>query len=651
MTNKKNNCHLPFLFMLCIVMIPGMTDGQDTGGLKHFSDKYPNNSVILTSYKEDLVIRMIDGKPELDISEYKELLALNDNAAFFAESGARFGSVYKFKDIEAYSLVPDNGTYKKIPVKNFNKTTETSDGLFFDDVISYNFTFPSVIKGSKMITRIRRTSDDPVFAYRFFFGDYFPCDEYRFTLTCPENVEIKYKVYGRDTSIINFSTLVKGGKKIYTWCASNPKSYINDDQAPDGAYYMPHIVVQIAGYSYKGNSTAVISSLDDLYKIVYKRISSINLSESKEIKVLTDSLTAGAESNIDRVGKIFSWVQKNIKYVAFEDGANGYIPREATLVLQRKYGDCKDKTSLLVAMMRSQGLNASFAWVGSREIPYRFTEFPTEFDSNHMIAIWWDDNDNPVVLDGTTLHNRLEDVPSFIQGKECLIERGLADYRVFTIPVASPERNTVYDSLTVELKGDTLTGIGSAYITGEKRPYMIESFDGKEPADLPATINKQMPKASNKFIIESVDPVETESGGQIFKYNYKFYLPDYLSEYNNVSYLNLNLDRFPNNVNIKEDRWTPMELNYTTQHVFVCTFIIPDGYEARDIPKDSSYENSLFSYKQSYTVTGREIKVKTIVTLNFQVIENNEVSQFREMLSQLNSYYNKTIPIYKTVTK
>ncbi|HNX65766.1 MAG TPA: transglutaminase domain-containing protein, partial [Bacteroidales bacterium] len=429
------------------------------------------------------------------------------------------------------------------------------------------------------------------------------------------------------------------------------KSYINDDQAPDGAYYMPHIVVQIAGYSCKGNSTAVISSLDDLYKIVYKRISSINLSESKEIKVLTDSLTAGAESNIDRVGKIFSWVQKNIKYVAFEDGANGYIPREATLVLQRKYGDCKDKTSLLVAMMRSQGLNASFAWVGSREIPYRFTEFPTEFDSNHMIAIWWDDNDNPVVLDGTTLHNRLEDVPSFIQGKECLIERGLADYRVFTIPVASPERNTVYDSLTVELKGDTLTGIGSAYITGEKRPYMIESFDGKEPADLPATINKQMPKASNKFIIESVDPVETESGGQIFKYNYKFYLPDYLSEYNNVSYLNLNLDRFPNNVNIKEDRWTPMELNYTTQHVFVCTFIIPDGYEARDIPKDSSYENSLFSYKQSYTVTGREIKVKTIVTLNFQVIENNEVSQFREMLSQLNSYYNKTIPIYKTVTK
>ena len=335
----------------------------------------------------------------------------------------------------------------------------------------------------------------------------FPCEEYIFTVTCPENVEIKYKVFGRDTSIIDFSLSAKAGKKVYTWRASNPKSYIKDDYAPDADYYMPHVIVQVSKYNYKGKTTLVNNSLDDLYNIEYKRISNINLSGSIGIKILTDSLTKGIKSNKEKVRKIYSWVQKNIKYVAFEDGENGFVPREASLVIQRKYGDCKDKTSLLVAMMKSQGLNASYTWIGTRDIPYKLSGFATEFNFNHMIAVWWDDNDNPVILDGTTHYNRLEDIPSSVQGKDCLIEKGPGNYKVYTIPVASPLKNTVYDSLTVELKGDTLVGNGISIISGELRSYMLDSFEGKDLADLPAIVNKLMPKASNKFIIKSVNPV------------------------------------------------------------------------------------------------------------------------------------------------
>jgi transglutaminase-like putative cysteine protease len=234
--------------------------------------------------------------------------------------------------------------------------------------------------------------------------------------------------------------LVKGGNKIYTWRTSNQKSYIKDDNAPDADYYLPHVIVQVSKYNYDGKITYVNSSLDDLYNIVYKRIINLNLSESVEIKALTDSLIKGITSNKEKVRKIYDWVQKNIKYVAFEDGDNGFVPREARLVLLRKYGDCKDKTSLLVSMMKSQGLKASYTWIGTRDIPYRFSDFATGLNINHMIAVWWDDNNNPVVLDGTTLHHRLEDIPSFIQGKECLIDKGPDSYRIYTIPVASPAK-------------------------------------------------------------------------------------------------------------------------------------------------------------------------------------------------------------------
>jgi hypothetical protein len=623
-------------------------------GLKEFDSyvqKYPHNSVIISSLKQDLVIEMINGKPVINLSEYKEYLALDDNANYFADSKERFGGVYKYQDIQAYTLVPDNEEYKKIPVTNFTKTSETFQSSFYDDGIAYNFTFPSVVKGAKMISKIRMSSDDPSFPYRFYFGNYFSGDDYVFTVTCPENVNIRYKIFGRDTSIVDFSITMKAGKKVYSWHASNQKTYISISDAPDIDYYMPHVIIQISEFNYKGKTTIINNSLDDLYKLNYSRISDLNLSESSEIIALTDSLTKGLESNKDKVRQIYNWVQKNIKYIAIEDGENGYIPREASLVLQRKYGDCKDKTSLMVAMMRSQGLKASYSWIGTRDIPYKFSNFATRFNSNHMVAVWWDDNNNPVILDGTTLHHAFDDIPAFIQGKECLIEKGPSDFAIYTIPIASPDRNTIFDSLMVELKGDTLVGNGICIINGELRSIMLDCFEGKDSAELPKIVNELLPKASNKFIIESVSPITIANTDAPLKYNYKFYLPDYLTVNYNFAYLNLNLDRFPSQVNIKDDRWIPIELNNTCNHIFICTFIIPDGYEIRNIPNNASYYNELFGFDQSYELNKNVITIKTTVTLNFQVIEDKEMDQFREMLSQLNTNYLKTLPINKTAVQ
>jgi hypothetical protein len=647
---RRNSIPVYLFIVLFNLVIFSEVTGQGVNEFERYLQKYPNNSVIITSLKQDLDIEMINGKPVLNLSEYKEYLALNDNAIFFADSKERFGAIYKFKDIEAYSLVPAKGGYDKIKVTSFNKTSETSDS-FYDDVVDYNFTFPSVVRGAKMISKCHMYSDDPSFAHKFYFGGYFPGDEYIFTVTCPKNVEIKYKIFGRDTSIVSFSLSMKAGKKVYIWRTSNPKSYISDNYAPDADYYIPHLIVQVSKYNYKEKTTCINNSLDDLYKIEYKRISNLNLSESNEIKTLTDSLTKGITSDKEKVKNIYSWVQKNIKYVAFEDGENGFVPREASLVIRRKYGDCKDKTSLLVAMLKSQGLKASYAWIGTRDIPYKFSDFATGFNINHMIAVWWDDNNNPAILDGTSHHRALEDIPSFIQGKECLIENGPDKYIVYTIPVASPVRNIVYDSLAVELKGDTLVGNGISIINGELRSYMLDYFEGKDLNDLPEIVNKLMPKASNKFIIKSVNPLATTDADTVIKYGYKFYLSDYLTANQNVKYLNLNIDRFSAGTNLKDDRWIPVELSSTKEHIFVCTFKIPAGYEVRDIPKNSSYDNKLFGYNHSYKINNHEITVRTTVTLNFQVIEDNEMTQFRDMLSQLNSNYIKTISIYKTVTQ
>jgi hypothetical protein len=634
------------------ILLSGSVSGQNSGELERYTAKYPGNSVILASLREDIVFGIADGKPEAEIREFKEYVALNDNANFYADSKETFGTIHAFRDLEAYSLVPEKRGYRKIPVKSFKRSAETSGPSFYDDIYALNFSFPSVVRGTRMISRILTSSDDLSFPYKFYFGDFFPCDEYIFTVTCPEKMDLRYRIYGRDTSIINFDITRKGGKKVYTWRASNPKSYINDPLAPDFTYYIPHIIVQVGKFTdNKGVTTNINNSLDDLYKIVYQRINSLNLKVSEELKNLTDSVTGGTASDKEKVSKIFSWVQRNIKYVAFEDGANGFVPREASLVLQRKYGDCKDKTSILVAMMKTQGLKAGYAWIGTRDIPYKISEFGTASCFNHMIAVWWDENNKPVLLDGTTLYNLIDDLPYQIQGKECLIEKGPGNYLLYTVPVSEPEKNTVYDSLTVELRGDTLKGTGKTVIKGYRRSSLLDIIDGKAPAVLPEIVNKMMPKASNKFIIGSVNLEAKSEQETTAGYAYDFYLPDYLTTINNTSYLNLNLDRFPEGINLTDDRWIPVEVNSTIRHIFVCTFKIPEGYEIRDIPENSTYENKLFGYRHSYELNNRKLILRTVVTLNFQVIEGSDMVQFREMLTRLNRNYIKALPICKIASK
>ena len=83
------------------------------------------------------------------------------------------------------------------------------------------------------------------------------------------------------------------------------------------------------------------------------------------------------ENTIDKDDKarlIFNWVQDNIKYVAFEDGMGGFIPRPAASVCHKRYGDCKDMASIITDMLRYAGIKGNITWVGSDELPYDYTE-------------------------------------------------------------------------------------------------------------------------------------------------------------------------------------------------------------------------------------------------------------------------------------
>jgi TPR repeat protein/transglutaminase-like putative cysteine protease len=124
----------------------------------------------------------------------------------------------------------------------------------------------------------------------------------------------------------------------------------------------------------------------------------------------------------DRASQALHWVQDDIRYFSVSIGENSHRPQSPEVVMKRRFGDCKDKSQLLVALYSAMGLQARPVLVNSAAptLPAQFLPSPNSF--NHAIV--------RVVLDGkayfvdpTRTHERgrISHLPAALPGAAALV--------------------------------------------------------------------------------------------------------------------------------------------------------------------------------------------------------------------------------------
>jgi len=88
----------------------------------------------------------------------------------------------------------------------------------------------------------------------------------------------------------------------------------------------------------------------------------------------------------DRVLAALRFVQEEIRYLGMEDGASGYEPAQPSVVFSRRYGDCKDKTLLLVTILRALKVEAYPVLVNTRRRQEVAELQPSATVFNHSIV-------------------------------------------------------------------------------------------------------------------------------------------------------------------------------------------------------------------------------------------------------------------------
>jgi len=149
-------------------------------------------------------------------------------------------------------------------------------------------------------------------------------------------------------------------------------------------------------------------------------------------------LIAGKTTDLEKIKALFYYVSKTIRYMGItpEKDLPGYEPHDVKLTFAKKYGVCRDKAALLVAMLRTAGLPAYPVLVSYGE--KKDQDVPNPF-FNHEIASVDLGKSNYLLMDPTD-ENTQDLLPSLEGNQSYLVCRPEGEI-LKTTPVNDPEES------------------------------------------------------------------------------------------------------------------------------------------------------------------------------------------------------------------
>ena len=116
----------------------------------------------------------------------------------------------------------------------------------------------------------------------------------------------------------------------------------------------------------------------------YRGLSAGRAQPNDAVRARAEELTRDAKSPEDQARAIYRFVSTQVRYVGIDLGIGRYQPHPAAEVLATQYGDCKDKDTLLEAMLHAKGFQTAPALIGVNIAPV--AELPSPAVFNHVIT-------------------------------------------------------------------------------------------------------------------------------------------------------------------------------------------------------------------------------------------------------------------------
>ncbi|MDX9724123.1 MAG: DUF3857 domain-containing protein [Myxococcota bacterium] len=313
---------------------------------------------------------------------------------------------------------------------------------------------PTVVPGSVVEWEyVIRKHDLRILGVTHYFGDWVPVRESSLTVRFPKNWEVAWDA---DPSLEPPSESELRGERVLRFHARELPAH-KLERYQGGAARLPRVYARLSHWTEDGKAVEGLATWAQLSAYWYPRY--LGQSQADDaIRAQVDSLLAGANDRMDRVRRLYDWVRDEIEYVALEFGEGRWLPHQAAQIFAVGYGDCKDKATLLAAMLRHAGIESrpvlvyAHAGISPTASPVQGT-----MAFNHAI-LSIDTEDGPLFMDPTSKASPLGELPVMDQGASALrlSEDG---EQLIVLPQSTAEENQqrLYANLRISKDG-TVSG-------------------------------------------------------------------------------------------------------------------------------------------------------------------------------------------------
>ncbi len=635
-----------FLMLALAGLQPLVCSAQDEA-VKSAVARYPDDHAVVWSMDERIRIEEDNGVLKARSNKVEEILLLDEQAVPLLNTGSIYHSFFhKLEGWTAATLVPQGDRYKEVKATQSKTNSSADESVFYDDAQETQVTFGNLSKFSRTHLEYTILHTDMHFLPGFYFQSHMPIRKASFEVTVPNNVTLGYLLQGQNQQWIRMTKEQGRRETVYTWKVQDVPKARHYSDGPDVPFYVPHLLIYIADYTPRHAKTAtrVFSKPGDLYNYYYPFIRNINKERNAPLEHMVDSIISGAASPRDKAARIYNWVQHNIRYIAFEDGLGGFIPREAASICARRYGDCKDMSSLLVAMCRYAGLDAYFTWIGTRSKPYTYGDVPLPIVDNHMIGAL-KLNDEFLFMDGTDPMIPFGIPPYNIQGKEALIAIDSGKYQVVKLPEIDAGRNTFEDTTYIAIEGTLIKGTVDIHFTGYPAWNIAIGLQYRSEEEKKLAVKAQVSRGSDNYVQKNFSFAAASTPGKELALHSDFTIDGYARKAGKEWYVNLNMARhFGDEFADTAERRVPIVFRYKSTTREVINMDIPAGYKVDYLPPSSAEDvPGLWSYKISYRKTDRQVQLVKEYRLYTLAIAPAQFPDHNRMVDALRREYKESV--------
>ncbi len=442
-----------------------------------------------------------------------------------AHLGLGFDDETKIKSLRGWSITAKGQEYEAKDKDAYERSMTTYE-VFSDDKEKI-LVLPGAEVGTVVGFEFEHRRRPYVFQDGWNIQGPLPVERSRYALRLPAGWEYRAEWINHAPQ----DPVVQNG--AYIWELSDVPRIENESNQPPYRALASSIVVTFFSDKIKGQT---FRSWNDL-AMWHAQLIAGTREPSPALQQKVQELAPASMPMFERMKALARFAQRDVRYAAIEIGIGGYKPHPAAEVFAHRYGDCKDKATVLASMLAQIGVKSYHMPIhADRGV---FTEkTPPNLGFNHVIlAIQLPQASYPKTLPAIYEHPKLGRLLIFDPTSEFVPFGELPHYEqdsyallvtdsggeLIHLPVSSPELNTINRTARVKLLPDgTLQGEIEEVRSGYSAMYAREFLQGESHNDRKKILEHFWGPTLGSFRIDSFDLVNGDDIEKDFIIRYKF---------------------------------------------------------------------------------------------------------------------------------